>query len=157
MGEFFHLKKDDKHNRDHFDNWLEEKLAASSDGLNLSITDDVKSRSSRQNRLMWQMFRTAGKQQGQSAEELQLEAKLFLGAPILMAEDDGFRDLWLSQVKENFTVEMKLKLIGMMDVTSLFSTKQMMDFLESVFKRYAELGVDWTPMIINDFEVLRDG
>ena len=130
------------------------KLEASNDGLNITASSDSKNRTDRQNKLMWQMFRVIGAQTGSDIEEVHCAAKLYIGQPILMADDEAWEKMWRETIKDVFTTEAKLKLISNIDVTRLFSTKQMNEFIDTVFRKYSELGIDWTSMIINEYQAL---
>ena len=153
-GEYFKLQKNNVENRKFFDSWLMEKLNASEDGLNVSANGESKNRTDRQNKLMWQMFRVIGRQTGADVEEVHVACKLYIGQPILMADDEAWEKMWRENIKDVFTTEAKLKLISNIDVTRLFSTKQMNEFIDTVFRKYSELGIDWTSMIINEYQAL---
>lgn len=67
--------------------------------------------------------------------------KLHFGVPILRAEDDAFRDLYDTAIKNRLTYEQKLKAMDALDVTSRMSTKQMQQYLDAMVEHYAKLGV----------------
>ncbi|WP_401733486.1 hypothetical protein [Stenotrophomonas muris] len=66
--------------------------------------------------------------------------KLHFGVPILRAEDDEFRAKYDKAVKP-MAYEDKLILMEWFPVTSLMTTPQLSQYLESVQRHYQRLGV----------------
>lgn len=66
--------------------------------------------------------------------------KLHYGVPILRAEDDTFREAYDAAIK-GLTYEQKLKVMRILPVTSLMSTKQLSKYLEAMKEEFAEHGV----------------
>ena len=100
------------------------------------------------------MYQPMVSQKTEQVEEVHVACKLYIGQPILMADDEAWEKMWRENIKDVFTTEAKLKLISNIDVTRLFSTKQMNEFIDTVFRKYSELGIDWTSMIINEYQAL---
>ena len=101
----------------------------------------VKGRSLPQNNLWGAWYGMIGKEVGQSPEEVKRECKLLWGVPILCAEDEAFRRVWLAKF-ENDTYEQRLFMMRYLPVTSLLSKSQGMIYTETLQREYAQQSID---------------
>ena len=99
------------------------------------------SRSHAQNRLAQRWFSDVATQLGdQTHEDVRAMCKLHFGVPILRAEDDEWRDVYDTAIKP-LPYEMKLRAIVLMPVTSHMTTKQMTQYLDTIYTEFTGRGV----------------
>ena len=72
--------------------------------------------------------------------EAKTEAKAYCGIPILLAEDDEFREAYNRSVAKITDPEDRMAAIELLPVTSRMTTKQMSQFLERVQAFYGKAG-----------------
>ncbi len=104
---------------------------------------DRKHRSLEQNDLSHVWYREIANQGKQhTIDEVKRECKLTIGIPILRAISDEFRATWDVFVKNNpdASYEERLKLMDMIDVTSIMTTKQMSEYLDNLYWKYTQAG-----------------
>lgn len=73
--------------------------------------------------------------------EAKCESKLFLGVPILRAEDEDFRESYDRLFKNRFNVEEKLEIMKSFEVTSLMEKPQFTQYLEAMREHWGKAGV----------------
>jgi hypothetical protein len=73
--------------------------------------------------------------------EAKCESKAWCGIPIMLAEDQDFREQYESLIKGRFTVEEKLKLMRWFPVTSLMEKPQFAQYLEAMREHWGKAGV----------------
>lgn len=69
------------------------------------------------------------------------ESKAWCGVPILLAEDQEFRESYEALIKDRFTMEEKIKLMEWFPVTSLMSKAQLAQYLEAMREHWAQAGL----------------
>lgn len=101
-------------------------------------------RSLDQNRLQFLWAREAAEQRGDmTADEVRCEWKLYHGVPILREDSAEFRDIYDSAIKP-LPIEMKLKAMRFVPVTSEFKVRQMVRYLDIIERECAEQGIKLT-------------
>jgi len=119
-------------------------------GLSLPMTLNVtkgKDRSIDQNRLAFMLYREIAEQLGdQTAEEVRAECKLTLAVPILRSENEKFREVYDRLLKGmDYATKLELMTEPMdLPVTRCFTTKQMTAYLDAIYRRYSEQGLQLT-------------
>lgn len=73
--------------------------------------------------------------------EAKCESKAWCGVPILLAEDQDYREQYESMIKSRFTVEEKLKIMEWYPVTSVMEKDQFSQYLESMREYWGRIGV----------------
>lgn len=105
-------------------------------------------RTSGQNNLAHKWFGEAANWLGdQEPWEVRAECKLNIGIRMLVSENEDFRDKWTRLIRDRFTYEEKLELMVEphdYPVTRIMSAKQMGHFMDTVWKKYTDLGVPLT-------------
>lgn len=101
----------------------------------------VRGRSLPMNSLWAVWYGLIGKEVGQKTEEVKRECKLLYGVPILCAEDEAFRRVWLAKFADD-TYEQKLFMMRYLPVTSLLSKSQGMIYTETLQREYASQSID---------------
>ena len=104
---------------------------------------DGRDRTSSQNKLMWLWATEAGREIGETPEEVQRRWKLHHGVPILREDDEGFRDTYDAMIRP-LQYPGKLELMRYLDVTSQMKVRQMVRFLDAVAAECAENGIKLT-------------
>lgn len=74
-------------------------------------------------------------------EGVKCECKLRIGVPILRAGDEEFRAVWDEKFKHQLAYEQKVALMRWLPVTSLMTTEQMSEYLNTMQKEMARRGV----------------
>tara|TARA_R110002167_G_scaffold79690_1_gene219664 strand:- start:66 stop:569 length:504 start_codon:yes stop_codon:yes gene_type:complete len=99
-------------------------------------------RSVEQNRLQYQWYRDLEKQGDQTAQEYRAYSKAFFGIPILLAEDEEFRDSYNQTVKPlSYEIKMALMLEPIaLPITSRMNTDQMSRYLNAMSKHFSTQG-----------------
>lgn len=101
-------------------------------------------RSIEQNRLQRLWMNEISEQLGdRTPEEARGECKLTIGVPILRAQNDDFRRHYDTIIRP-LTYEQKLACMMIpldLPVTRIMNTKQKTEYLEQIYRQYAELGV----------------
>ena len=119
----------------------------------VTIEPYVKRRTDEQNRLQRRLIGIIAEQLGdRTPEEVRGECKLTLGVPILRAENEIFREKY-DEVVRPLSYPQKLALMMEpldMPVTRLMTVKQKTQYLDSIFRHYAEMGVLF-PATADDF------
>lgn len=117
------------------------------DNLTLPFTVEWvqgRDRSKDQNALQWLWATEAAGQLGdQTAEEVRHEWKLRIGVPILRADSIEFRDIYDKAIKP-LPYEMKLKTMDFIPVTSKFTVRQMVRYLDTVQRECIQQGIRLT-------------
>ena len=96
----------------------------------------VRGRSLPMNSLWAVWYGLIGKESGQSVVEVKCECKLLYGVPILCAEDEAFRRVWLAKFAGD-TYEQQIFMMRYLPVTSLLSKSQGMIYTETMQREYA--------------------
>jgi hypothetical protein len=101
-------------------------------------------RSIEQNRLQRLWINEIAEQLGdRTAEEVRGECKLTIGVPILRAQNDDFRRRYDAIIRP-LTHQQKLACMMVpldLPVTRIMTTKMKTEYLEQIYRQYAELGV----------------
>lgn len=101
-------------------------------------------RSIEQNKLQRLWINEIAEQLGdRTAEEVRGECKLTIGVPILRAQNDEFRRKYDATIRP-LTYQQKLACMMVpldLPVTRIMTTKQKTEYLEQIYRQYAELGV----------------
>jgi len=98
-------------------------------------------RSLDQNRLAFKWYGEMSEQlSDMTTAEYHSFCKLHYGVPILRAEDDEWRDVYDTAIKP-LPYEMKLRAIVLMPVTSHMTTKQMTQYLDTIYTEFTGRGV----------------
>jgi len=100
----------------------------------------VRGRSLPMNSLWAVWYGLIGKEVGQKTEEVKRECKLLYGVPILCAEDEAFRRVWLAKFADD-TYEQQLYMMRYLPVTSLLSKSQGMIYTETMQREYASQSI----------------
>ncbi len=103
-------------------------------------------RRSAQNRLMHLWFKEAAEQGDMDAVEQKSYCKAYFGVPILVAENEAFRDQYNAIVRP-LSYEQKLQIMAPpidLPVTSLMTVKQCSVFLNKVWEHYSGMGYQLT-------------
>lgn len=109
----------------------------------VEITDG-RNRSSEANRLSFKWYKEISEQTGEAVEDVRARCKLVHGIPILR-ENESFRATYDRLIRP-LAHDDKLDLIRTTDmpVTRLMSVEQMSRYLDEVFRRHAEFGIELT-------------
>lgn len=118
------------------------------DGRKLPITvqiEDGRNRSNEQNRLSHKWYAEIADQTGEHVEDVRARCKLEIGVPILRNEIERFRKTYDDSIRD-LAYEAKLAIIRDMDVpvTRLMNVDQMSRYMDMVFQRHAEFGIELT-------------
>lgn len=118
------------------------------DGRKRPFTIDVtdgRDRSSEQNRLSHKWYREISDQSGEAVEDVRARCKLEIGVPILRDGSESFRKTYDRLVRP-LAYEDKLALVRDTDmpVTRLMNVSQMSNYMDEVFRRHAEFGIELT-------------
>lgn len=117
------------------------------DNLSLPFTVEWvqgRDRSKDQNALQWLWATEAANQLGdQTAEEVRHEWKLRHGVPILRENSIEFRDIYDRAIKP-LPYEMKLEAMALIPVTSKFTVRQMVRYLDTVQRECLQQGIRLT-------------
>lgn len=107
--------------------------------------EDGRDRSVEQNRLSQKWYSEIAAQTGEDREEVRARCKLEIGVPILRAASEPFRKTYDANIR-HLDHEVKIALIRDMDVpvTRLMNVEQMSRYMDEVFKRHAEFGIELT-------------
>ena len=73
--------------------------------------------------------------------EVKCESKAWCGIPIMLAENEDFREKYEALIKHRFTMEEKLKLMEWFPVTSLMEKPQFTQYLEAMREHWAQAGI----------------
>lgn len=109
-------------------------------GLKLPVTVEWvqgRDRSGEQNRLMWKWASEAGNQIGETPDEVQRRWKLHHGVPILREDSEEFRQFYDRALK-GLNYELKLEAMRFVPVTSEMKVRQMVRFMDSIWKECGE-------------------
>lgn len=110
--------------------------------LRISISTG-RDRSLESNALLHKWFGEIAEQRGENTPaEVKVICKRKFFIPILRAEDEQFNSM-ISELT-GMTEEMKMKLIELLPVTSVCSSKQMARGMDDMFLHYSEMGVELT-------------
>jgi len=105
---------------------------------------DGRDRSAEQNRLSHKWYKEVSEQTGEAADDVRARCKLEIGVPILR-EDETFRKTYDRLIRPLDYAD-KLDLIRATDmpVTRLMNVEQMSRYMDEVFRRHAEFGIELT-------------
>lgn len=109
-------------------------------GLKLPVTVEWvqgRDRTGEQNRTMWLWAAQAGQQIGETPDEVQRRWKLHHGVPILREDSEDFRQFYDRSLKR-LPYELKLEAMRFVPVTSEFKVKQMIRFMDAIWKECGE-------------------
>lgn len=109
----------------------------------VEITDG-RDRSSEQNRLSHKWYKEIADQTGEAVEDVRARCKLEIGIPILR-ENEQFRATYDRLIRP-LSYDDKTDLIRSTDmpVTRLMSVEQMTRYMDEVFRRHSEFGIELT-------------
>lgn len=112
--------------------------------LTVEITDG-RNRTKEQNSLAFKWYGEISAQTGEDIEDVRARCKLEIGVPIMRAASDQFRATYDRLVRPLPHAD-KLALIRDTDmpVTRLMKVKDMTRYMDLVFQRHAEFGIDLT-------------
>lgn len=118
------------------------------DGRKRPFTVDItdgRDRSSEQNRLSHKWYKEIADQTGEAVEEVRARCKLEIGVPIMRDASDKFRATYDRLIRP-LDYNDKLDLIRDTDmpVTRLMNVSQMTEYMDLVFQRHAEFGIELT-------------
>lgn len=117
-------------------------------------------RSLPQNRLQWLWVQELARQGDMSSEEYRAWCKLHLGVPILRRDSEVFRESYDDLIKP-IPYEQKLRLMVCpqfeFPVTRLMAADQMREYLDSIHRKFTELGFALTDPNWAGMEVARCG
>lgn len=106
----------------------------------LRITaSDSKPRSLSQNALAAVWYEQLARERGETPEGAKAECKLRFGVPILRAQEEDFRAMYDSAIKNTMTYEQKLAVMRFLPVTSLMNTQQLSQYLQDVQRGYPDV------------------
>lgn len=104
-----------------------------------------RNRSVEANRLAFKWYREISDQTGEDREDVRARCKLEIGIPILRAEREKFRASY-DRVLKHLSYAEKIDFIRATEfpVTSLMKVSEMSQYMDLVFRRHAEIGVELT-------------
>ena len=110
----------------------------------VEITDG-RDRSAEQNRLSHKWYREIADQTGEDRDDVRARCKLEIGVPILREASEQFRATYDRLIRP-LDYEDKLAAVRDMDlpVTRLMKVSEMTRYMDLVFKRHAEAGIELT-------------
>lgn len=94
-------------------------------------------RSGEQNRTMWLWASQASQQLGETPDEVQRRWKLHHGVPILREDSEEFRQFYDRALKR-LPYELKLEAMRFVPVTSEMKVRQMVRFMDAIWKECGE-------------------
>lgn len=106
----------------------------------LRPVSNSKARTLDQNALMWRIYGIIGKEQGLIPSEAHAFCKLHYGIPILRRDSDRFRAFYDAKIKA-MPYASKLRLMEYISVSSLFTTKQAGEYIETIVREQAKEGL----------------
>jgi len=99
-------------------------------------------RSIDQNALFHVLYKQVTDQlEDRNGDDAQCESKLNCGVPILLRDDESFRDMWIANVRDGWSYEAKLVLMKWLPVTRTFSKKQGTEYIDRLCHYWAQAGV----------------
>lgn len=118
------------------------------DGRKRPFTVDItdgRDRSTEQNRLAFKWYGEIADQTGEDRDEVRARCKLEIGVPIMREASDKFRATYDRLIRP-LDYDDKIALIRDTDmpVTRLMNVTQMSQYMDLVFKRHAEFGIELT-------------
>jgi len=118
------------------------------DGRKLPLTVDItegRDRSNEQNRLAFKWYMEISDQTGDDREDVRARCKLEIGVPILREAHERFKATYDRLIRP-LAYQEKLELIRdtELPVTSLMNVTQMTRYLDIMFRRHAESGIELT-------------
>jgi hypothetical protein len=118
------------------------------DGRKRPFTVDItdgRDRSAEQNRLSHKWYKEISDQTGEAVEDVRARCKLEIGVPILREGSEAFRKTYDRLIRPLDHAD-KLDIIRDTDmpVTRLMGVEQMSRYMDEVFKRHAEFGIELT-------------
>lgn len=110
----------------------------------VAVTDG-RDRSAEANRLAFKWYKEISDQTGEPVEDVRARCKLEIGVPILRAEVEAFRKTYDRLIRP-LSYDDKHELIRATDmpVTRLMNVDQMSRYMDEVFRRHAEFGIELT-------------
>jgi hypothetical protein len=100
-------------------------------------------RSAEKNRLMWLWATEAGRELGESTDEIQRRWKLDFGVPVLCESSEEYRSFCRTALKR-LTRDERMEAMRFVPVTSEMNVRQMVRFLDIVERDCLEKGVKLT-------------
>lgn len=100
-------------------------------------------RTNDQNRLLWEWITQVAKHQGETKEDVHRESKLSIGCPILFRDNEGFAEFYRRVLAPQDRAD-RLKAMDFIDVSSVMTTKQMVEFMDEFEKKWRMRGVPLT-------------
>jgi hypothetical protein len=118
------------------------------DGRKRPFTVDItdgRDRSAEQNRLSQKWYAEIADQTGEDREDVRARCKLEIGVPIMREASEKFRAVYDESIRP-LSYDRKLAVIRDMDmpVTRLMNVGQMTAYMDTVFRRHAEVGIALT-------------
>jgi len=96
-----------------------------------------------QNALQWLWATEAGNQLGEAPDEVQRRWKLHHGVPILREDSAEFRETYDRMIKP-LSYRQKLEAMRLIEVTSILKVRQMVRYLDAIWRECGELGIKLT-------------
>jgi len=100
-------------------------------------------RSLDQNRTSWLWYGEIAKHDGLTVERAHRLCKLRYGVPILRRDSEEFEETW-QRVAVPLSEADQLRIVGIIDVTSVMTVKQMAEYLDTVYREQSMRGVHLT-------------
>lgn len=117
------------------------------DGRKLPLTVEItegRDRSTEQNKLSFKWYKEISEQTGEDIEDVRARCKLEIGVPILR-ENEKFRKTYDRLIKDmSYSDKIEIVKATDMPVTRLLNVGQMTRFLDLVFRRHADAGIELT-------------
>jgi hypothetical protein len=106
---------------------------------------DGRNRSDEQNNLSHKWYAEIAAQTGEGAEDVRARCKLEIGVPIMRKGNTKFRKAYDENIRSR-PYDRKIEIIRDMDipVTRLMNVGQMTEYMDEVFRRHAEVGIELT-------------
>jgi hypothetical protein len=107
--------------------------------------EDGRDRSSEQNRLSHKWYSEIAAQSGESVEDVRARCKLEIGVPILREDVETFRSTYDRLIRPlDYGDKLALVRDTDMPVTRLMNVSQMSRYMDLVFQRHSEFGIELT-------------
>tara|TARA_R110000803_G_scaffold63842_1_gene124580 strand:- start:2315 stop:2767 length:453 start_codon:yes stop_codon:yes gene_type:complete len=148
----FHVV-DDAHSLERFNQNNTERLK--NDKYTIYEITSGRDRSLPQNKLINLIYRAVAKQlYGNDFEFARCECKLRVGVPILRRDNEDFKKVYDKNIR-HYDYEEKLKIMSLIQVSSLMNVEQGSEYINGIMDNYAQTGVGWGELIINQHKNLK--
>lgn len=115
-------------------------LASNPLPVTVSVTKGAK-RSTQQNRTAAMWYGQIGQECGDTQGAVKAQCKLRFGVPILERDNPAWVENW-RDIYTPLPYTAKLRLFEYLPVTSVFTTKQMSEYMDAVQREYRSQGID---------------